>query len=392
MTTNIKSMNDNMQNNNSILDKKKSKYTYSKQPIGKGSFSTVYKAVDDSGKTYALKCIDASRLEKHRIDKLYSELKISSQLNHKNIVKCYETFTTKDKWYIVNEYCDYGTFRNLINSLKEVSELNKREELAFYYLIQLRNALYYLHKKNIIHRDLKPENILMTKIDDDIIVKLADFGFSRYFQNNSDTSGYDDLIGTICGSPLYMAPELLVDMRYNIKADLWSFGIIMYEMIYGKNPYPIGINQMQLIEYVKNKKIKYDCIFSDTCMDLIKSLLCHDPKDRINWDDFFNHKWFKSHTIDISIDEFKEEISSTKTQPIDIPKPSKKTKNSGEINFIDNYILSSNNSYGTDKNNEDYVFVDITEKNDVKSYRESIGSSLIRIVSKSIDFFTTKSF
>jgi len=382
--------------------KRKSKYTYSKEPIGKGSFSTVYKACDESKREYALKCIDSSTLDKPKTDKLYSELKISAQLNHPNIVKCYETFTTKDRWYIVNEYCNYGTFRNLINSIKEITELKKREEVSFYYLTQLRNALYYIHKKNIIHRDLKPENILMTKTEnDEIVVKLADFGFSRYFQNNeSNTVGYDDLVATICGSPLYMAPELLVDMRYNIKADLWSFGIIMYELLNGRVPYPNGINQAQLIEFVKRRRIKHENIFSEQCMDLIKNLLQHDPKNRMSWDEFFNHDWFKLYEIDLShittdnkcsdsiIDELSEEMSidcsKTKTRPIDIPKPPKKS----EVNLIENYVGGS--SVGSDtKKDDEFVFVDISEKaTSVKVYKESIGSSLIRIVSKSIDFFT----
>jgi serine/threonine protein kinase len=332
------------------------------------------------------------------MDKLYSELKISSQLDHPNIVKCFETFTTQEKWYIVNEYCNYGTFRNLVESLREIKELDKREELSFYYLTQLRNALYYLHKKNIIHRDLKPENILMTKSEDDeIVVKLADFGFSRYFQNNEDNkTGYDDLIGTICGSPLYMAPELLVDLRYNLKADLWSFGIIMYELLNGKIPYPNCINSAQLIEFIKKKNIKYECIFSDNCMNLMKYLLKQNPEDRINWDDFFNHDWFRVSYQNKDIVESSISICVKNSQPINIPKPIKKEQEQDSVKLIENYICSSAGSNTVNielKKDNEYVIVDSSKKQqEIKIYKESIGSSVIRIVSKSMDFFTAKSF
>ena len=271
------------------------KYKLNKDPIGKGAFSTVYYARNNKLDEFAIKRILLSELKEARIDKFHLELNISLTLDHPNIVKCYETFETPTSWYIVTEYCNYGTFHDLIEALQKV-EPKRKETLCKYYLTQLKNSLHYLHKRGIIHRDLKPMNILMTKTREtknDIIVKLADFGFARYFDKNvTNTLGYDDMISTICGSPIYMAPELLIDGRYNTKADMWSFGIIMYELLYGTNPYNYPKKVANLVKLMTEKPIPYEKKFSSRCIDLMKQLLQIDPTKRITWDAFFDHQWF----------------------------------------------------------------------------------------------------
>ena len=161
----------------------------------------------------------------------------------------------------------------------------------------MKEALKYLHKSNIIHRDLKPMNILMTKIDmsttKEVVVKLADFGFARYFESKpQNSSGFDDMVSTICGSPIYMAPELLIDMKYNTKADLWSFGVIMYELLYGVNPYNYPKSIAHLRKVMVEQKIVFEKIYSSCCISLLKKLLQVNPEERISWNDFFTHKWF----------------------------------------------------------------------------------------------------
>lgn len=297
------------ENNNLLLDKKekkqndiklfKTKYKINiKNILGKGSFSKVYFAINEKKERFAIKVITLKKLDKSRLDKFRRELEISLDLDHKNIVKCYEIFESDIGWYIVNEYCNRGTFVDVIREFKEAkinaNDFIGREILAHFYLSQLRDAIYYLHSKGIVHRDLKPANILISKIKDtnEEILKLADFGFARYFDFNSDKINEDDMTATICGSPIYMAPELILGGHYNIKADLWSFGIIMYELLYGKNPYNSPKSYRQLEIRMANEPIIFQDIYSEKCIDLIKNLLKIKTQDRIGWEDFFNHEWF----------------------------------------------------------------------------------------------------
>ena len=133
--------------------------------------------------------------------------------------------------------------------------------------------------------------------EEKLIVKLADFGLARNYIEN-DTS----LMNTLCGSPLYMAPELILKKEYNSQADLWSYGIIMYQMLFGVHPHDAN-NYSQLINNLKSKNIDFHSNrnFSAACYDLLKKLLTKNPNKRIDWPNFFNHKWF-SYWQDSSVD------------------------------------------------------------------------------------------
>lgn len=311
------------------LSQPKTKYKLEKEPIGKGSFSIVYHATDSQMNEYAIKKINLGKLDSGRLGKFMQELDISVQMDHENIVKCNEVFKTERYWYIVTEYCNYGTFTDLILALS-VTEPTQRENLCHYYLNQLKNALHYLNANGIIHRDLKPQNILLTKDknkNNEVIVKLADFGFSRYFNQQINTkSDCDDMDATICGTPMYMAPELLINGKYNKKADLWSFGVVMYELLYGKNPFNFPKNITHLTTLIKQQQITYTNDFSSKCNDLIKTLLNISPENRITWEAFFNHEWFK-HV------PFPDETSFALPEEINLVKPRDEIKH-----IIDNVI------------------------------------------------------
>lgn len=354
-----------------------------KKKIGSGSFSTVYYALDSFKNEYAVKRISLSGQTDEMLDRFLLELKISYKLNHKNIVKCYDIFRTQNSWYIVSEYCNYGTFYDLISSLK-TTDYEKKEKMGHYYLCQLKDAIEYLHESNIIHRDLKPMNILISHKSNEITVKLADFGFSRYFENNNinKTTGYDDMISTICGSPIYMAPELLINLKYNTKADIWSFGVIMYELLYGTNPYYYPKNIPDLIELIKKENITYG-LFSDNCVNLLKNILIIDPVDRISWKDFFKHSWFDKYQTnalcedDSQIFEFDEEFEKNTLEH----------EQHQQLFKHENYDELHENL----QNNDDFIVVDSHElvskqenNTSVKTYKETYMGSIIKIVTSSI--------
>jgi len=410
----------------------KTKYKLKKEPIGRGSFATVYYATCPNMNEYAIKRISVEKLQQNRLGKFLLELDISEQMDHDNIVKCFEIFKTPTYWYIVSEYCNYGTFADLVLAIKNV-EPKKKENLGYYYLNQLKDALYYLHKNNIIHRDLKPMNILLTKskkTDGEVIVKLADFGFARYFEHNPATNitGYDDMISTVCGSPIYMAPELLINDKYNIKADLWSFGIIMYELLYSTNPYNYPKNIAHLKELMEKKEIRFDPCYSDKTIDLLKMLLQTNPEKRIGWDDFFNHDWFKNIPYeeemapqidkDSSADniddglvvEFEDDLridDKTKTSFVEQPKY-KNPKFANFLNYLGDYLAESTTSIAphspsmgkpiksvkSELDMSEFVVVDSASGNEtigsdhpqIHTYQETYTSSLIKIMTDSIGY------
>ena len=196
--------------------------------------------------------------------------------------------------YIIMEYCQYGDLQKFQNK-KPFSHKHIQN-----YMLQLRDALQYLRSKNIVHRDLKPQNILLTS---PIHIKITDFGLARYINLETELHTppeHEDLFSTYCGSPIYMSPEILNHQQYNSKSDLWSLGVILYELITGTPPF-IAKNIKNLVHQVNTEKINLDKIdrtlISDDCFNLLCNLLNRDKSGRVDWDEFFTHKWFSNNII-----------------------------------------------------------------------------------------------
>lgn len=399
----------------------KTKYKLKKMPIGRGKFGVVYYATDNDGKEYAIKRISISALRQTTLEKFEFEMNISLQMKHINIVKCYETFKTESYWYIVNEFCNGGTFEDLIKNIKDM-EPKSKEQLCNYYLIQLKDALQYLHFNNIIHRDLKPQNILITKTEETlnkITVKLADFGFARYFETDvkSKKTNAEVMMSTFCGSPIYMAPEILFDHPYNSKADLWSFGIIAYELLYGFNPFNFDIDMPGLKKMMLDKDIKYEKIYSNDCIELIKKLLEIDCEKRIEWEDFCKHKWFRLYDEEYKkkIDELSDGVvSDSDVTDSDVESIFNESKDADDTNdkkfegvpYIENYVdsisifnqpttpvsKSNVNDYylrsSPENKEKDFVMVNKMQTNKTKKYKEkeSLTGSVFNIMCESVNY------
>lgn len=266
-------------------------YLYEKNAIGFGTFSRVYKAKNiKTGLEVALKRIDSGGLTDSLRARLDKEIYICKNLDHPNIVKLYEVIedTENDYLYLVLEYCSGG-------DLKEFSkERSFKESYVKYYAIQLKDGLEYLRSKNILHRDLKPQNILLT--NNFKVLKLADFGFARETRN-------DSMIETVLGSPLYMAPELIKRQTYTVKADLWSVGLIIYELIYGSHPFKGATSLFDLISRIENSKIVFHDSkqVSENAINLLQNLLKIDYHRRLDWEGFFNHMWFYTDIPSVDI-------------------------------------------------------------------------------------------
>ena len=256
-------------------------YVVDRRRIGKGSFSTIYKCRhSDTDKQYALKEITIDK-NKNKTS-IKREFEIMRKLNHENIVKIHDVIidTQLNNIYFIMDYYEYGDLSKFLNK-KPLKEKFTRK-----YMKQLSNGLKYLLDNNILHRDLKPQNILLSKNYD---IKITDFGFATYYTK-------DTIINTLCGSPMYMAPEIITKNGYDYKSDLWSVGIILYEMIHGYTPFNVQ-NFIELIKEIKKKNIIIKVDVSESCKELIYSLCKTNPYERINWSEFFDHRWFDNDEI-----------------------------------------------------------------------------------------------
>ena len=258
-------------------------YLVFKKEIGRGSFSTVYKGINqNNNEEVAIKKINNKGLTKMRgyIDK---EIHLMKNLNHRNIVKLYDVlydFNNTDEVYLILEYCCNGNLTTFLgcNGIDE--------NMAKNYLRQLSEGLKYLKENNISHRDLKPQNILINKEN---ILKIIDFGFAKSIESCN-------IADTFCGSPLYMAPEILTYKKYTDQADLWSVGVILYELLTGYTPF-CASNIYDLVDKIKNNEViipNYINLSSE-CKHILFSLLQKDPRNRISWKEFYFHPWFKNY-------------------------------------------------------------------------------------------------
>ena len=230
---------------------------------------------------------------------LSSEINVMKTLHHKNVMRLEELIIDGDIIYLVLEFCDGGDIASYMKQIhNRTSEYSGMSEVTTqFFAKQIMLGLQHMHSYGIIHRDLKPHNLLLTTqppisdngIWNSVVVKIADFGFAKKLEQTQ-------LTGTICGSPLYMAPEVLNSRKYSDNTDLWSFGVILYEMMYGVTPF-IATSVIELCKiYQTQREIQLPQYvkISDDCIHLLKSLLVIEPNKRISWEKFFNHPWFNN--------------------------------------------------------------------------------------------------
>ena len=196
-------------------------------------------------------------------------------------------FETKNEFCVVTEMGQGELFEILEEDGKFSEE--QIQKIA----IQIAHALHYLHNNRIIHRDLKPQNIL---IGADGVVKLCDFGFARAMSSSSI------LLTSIKGTPLYMAPELVQEQPYNHSVDLWSFGIILYELFAGQPPF--FTNQLGvLIKLIIKRNIQYPSNMSKEFKSFLKGLLIKEPEKRMKWSDILDHPFLKKNNAYLEEEE-----------------------------------------------------------------------------------------
>jgi len=255
------------------------------EKIGTGSFGKVFKVFHiPSKQTRAMKVVK-KEASKHQDDdtKYLKEIEVLALLDHPNILKILEYFYDENNYYLVTDIITGGELFDQVQKIKNFSE-----EKACIIMEQLFSVIRYLHVKGIVHRDLKLENILVEKCDKDnnLVIKLIDFGASSFFKKNLNLS-------LKIGTPYYIAPEVL-DKSYNYKCDLWSLGVIMYILLSGFPPFD-GKTDQEIMAKVKLGKFDFKKkvfnLISQEAKDLIKDLLKLDAKTRLTAEAALQHPW-----------------------------------------------------------------------------------------------------
>ncbi|KAK8710946.1 hypothetical protein V6N13_146254 [Hibiscus sabdariffa] len=257
-----------------------------KSKLGESSVSVVWEAESkSSGEVVAVKQVFISKLNRHLANCLDCELQFLSSVNHPNIIRLLRVLQSESCLFMVLEFCAGGNLAAYIRSHGRI-----QEELARRFMQQLGAGLEVLQSHHIIHRDLKPENILLSGPKDDLLLKIADFGLSR----NVDRSKYAQ---TVCGSPLYMAPEVLQFQCYDEKVDMWSLGAILFELLNGHPPFH-GRTNVQLLQNIKSStclpfsKLILSQLHPD-CVDICSRLLSVNPVDRMSFQEFYQHRFLR---------------------------------------------------------------------------------------------------
>eukprot|EP01103_Thecamoeba_quadrilineata_P017144 TRINITY_DN5965_c0_g1_i1.p1 TRINITY_DN5965_c0_g1~~TRINITY_DN5965_c0_g1_i1.p1 ORF type:complete len:670 (-),score=180.17 TRINITY_DN5965_c0_g1_i1:85-2094(-) len=251
--------------------------------LGQGGFGKVFIGYDRrTALKVAIKVIDTEKITDQKLKKkLDDERALMRTLSHTNIAALIHDYSDLDSLYLVMELCSEGTLEDYLKGNKNIPEVQVKN-----FVQQTARALQYLRQKGIIHRDLKPANILITKdANGALVLKLTDFTFARVLEEN-------DLAQTRCGTPLYMAPEIALASNYTDKSDLWSVGVITYELFVGQRPFS-GSSLQELFVNVKNKPVVIPQHLhpSHDLSTLVGSLLKTDPNDRLSWNEFFAHSF-----------------------------------------------------------------------------------------------------
>ncbi|KAL0098306.1 serine/threonine-protein kinase aurora-1-like protein [Phycomyces blakesleeanus] len=246
--------------------------------IGTGKLGKVYVAREKKSQhVVALKSmLKKDMLEANVVQFLKREIEIHSHLNHPNILPMYGYFHDQEHVYIVLEHCTQG---DLYLHLQNDGPFE--EDTVAKYIGQLARALKYLHGFHIMHRDIKPENVL---IDHNGQLKLADFGWAVQDKGRR---------ATFCGTLDYLSPEMIETQIHNEKVDIWSLGVLCYELLVGTPPFEVIDSVTYTYMRIKQVDLKFPPYISLEARRFITKILVHDPSKRPSIMELENDPWLK---------------------------------------------------------------------------------------------------
>lgn len=247
--------------------------------IGYGALSQVRKVLHKTtGKFFALKEMNLNEIHVNDIQNINREVKNHMKLNHPNVIHLFDHFTSPNKHlYLLLEYADNN---NLFHFIHKHKQLDERTIHKFFF--QTLQSIEYIHQRNIMHRDLKPENLLLDKNTN---IKLCDFGWCAEYSDYEKRQ-------TFCGTSEYMAPEIFGNKKQDFKIDIWSLGILLFEMYHKKAPFT-GRSPKDIYNCILKRRISFSPTLCPLARDLIDKLLVIEPSQRPTIDQIYAHPYFK---------------------------------------------------------------------------------------------------
>ena len=260
-----------------------------KGTLGKGKFGLVKLGIHKlTGRKVAIKIINKQGLTEQEMQLTKTEIEILKIGQHPNIITLYDVIENEEKIYIIMEYCAGSDLFAYI----EQRNFKLPEKRAAEIIRKLSSAVYYLHSFGIIHRDVKPENILMTDNTENADIRLLDFGLSKIVRSGEKCT---EPYGTLS----YVSPEVLQDIPYDERCDLWSIGVITYLLLSGVLPFDDENNIKEIArKTVYEKTPFYPSLFqnvSKEAIDFVDKLLQKDPDKRMKMTELFVHPWMQKY-------------------------------------------------------------------------------------------------
>ncbi|KAG7538394.1 Protein kinase-like domain superfamily [Arabidopsis suecica] len=250
--------------------------------LGQGTFAKVYYGRSIlTNQSVAIKMIDKEKVMKvGLIEQIKREISVMRIARHPNVVELYEVMATKTRIYFVMEYCKGGELFN------KVAKGKLKDDVAWKYFYQLINAVDFCHSREVYHRDIKPENLLL---DDNENLKVSDFGLSAL----ADCKRQDGLLHTTCGTPAYVAPEVINRKGYDgTKADIWSCGVVLFVLLAGYLPFHDS-NLMEMYRKIGKADFKAPSWFAPEVRRLLCKMLDPNPETRITIAKIRESSWFR---------------------------------------------------------------------------------------------------
>lgn len=303
--------------------------------IGAGGCGTVRLVRDrESGKKLAMKIIKKEvnpmiRNQKEANDKIMNEVKIMRRLRHPNVVNLVDCFETQDTVVIIMDYMEGKDLLHRIIHYGGTKCLSESE--AKFFFLQACNGLKYLHQNGITHRDIKPDNILLATMKGKTLLKISDFGLSKILTVET--------MKTVCGTQLYVAPEVLKGEKYSNKVDIWSLGCLLFAMLSGSVPFSPEYKPHDLNVQIKKGIYSFHRGIwgnvSENAKQLISHMLQVDVQRRYSVDNVLAHKWLdckktrelvrrletSDHTITNGYSDSELEVTLNNVSLNETPKP-----------------------------------------------------------------------
>ncbi|XP_012697918.1 calcium/calmodulin-dependent protein kinase 1Db [Clupea harengus] len=257
-----------------------------KETLGTGAFSEVVLAKEKATeKRFAVKCIPKKAL-RGKESSIENEIAVLRKIKHENIVSLEDIYESSHHLYLIMQLVSGGELFDRI-----VERGFYTEQDASILIKQVLDAVNYLHEMGIVHRDLKPENLLYFNDEDESKIMISDFGLSKIESSN--------VMSTACGTPGYVAPEVLAQKPYGKAVDCWSIGVIAYILLCGYPPF-YDENDSKLFEQILKAEYEFDAPYwddiSDSAKDFISNLMQKDPEKRFTCEEALAHPWIAGDT------------------------------------------------------------------------------------------------